>query len=695
MNSTLGYSSIALGLLSAVLAFVFAFICANAKQPQLAVWVRRCLYAFAACMLFSNFVMVKALLEHDFAVKYVAQVGSRLTPVHITVVSLWSALEGSILFWGGVLGAYVAAFAWSVRKESNPQWVWALGVMAAVSVFFAALIAWPANPWGITSPPFPLGADGPGPNPLLQNHWLMIFHPPALYLGYVGMTVPFGIAAGALISGNLDDSWVKPLRQWTLVPWLFLSIGIVLGGWWAYAVLGWGGYWAWDPVENASLLPWLTATAYMHATLVLERKRALKLWTLALAFVSFILTILGTFMTRSGVFNSVHAFTQSSIGPVFLGFIAVLCIFAVLLFAWRSAGLVSETASLGWVSREMSLLLGNLVLVTLSFTVLLGTVFPLVTEAFLDKKISVGGPFFNQFAFPFGVALVFLMGLGPALPWGKLRERGIPKRLWVSLLLGAATVAACLLAGLREPWSLAMFGCAAFAAATTCYALLMPAWVRQSQHKESFFGALWQSAVRVPRRFGGFVVHISFLVTMVAVAASSAYVAHTPPTTLKRGETLKVGSYHIRFEGFGRGQESNRSFVGANISILSPKGQLLPMHGTQSPRLNYYPRMNEPIASPAVETGLWRDVYVSLVAFNEEAQTATLNAWVFPLVGWIWYSLLLLSLGCVWALLPVRTSPSGAIQVAMPPAGASPLPGLPPPPRENASPENPPPGEKP
>ena len=668
MNSILGYSSIVAGLIFAALAFVLAFLSASAHKPQLTVWVRRLLYAFAACMLLSNLVMVKALVEHDFTVKYVSQVGSRLTPLHITVVSLWSALEGSILFWGGVLGAYVAAFAWTVRKESAAQWVWALGIMAAVAVFFTALIAWPANPW-TAMPPLPPGVDGPGPNPLLQNHWLMIFHPPTLYLGYVGMTVPFGIAAGALISGNLDDSWVKPLRHWTLVPWLFLTLGIVLGAWWAYAVLGWGGYWAWDPVENASLLPWLTATAYMHATLVLERKRALKLWTLALALLSFILTILGTFMTRSGVFNSVHAFTQSTIGPVFLGFIGVLCVFSVLLFAWRSARLVSETRSMGWFSREMSLLLGNLVLITLTFTVLLGTVFPLITEAFQNRKISVGGPFFNQFAFPLGIALVFLMGLGPALPWGKLSQ-GLPKRLWVSLLLGAATVAACMLAGLGEPWSLAMFGCAAFAGAVTVHALLMPAWVRRTQHGESFFAALWQSAVHVPRRFGGFVVHISFLITMVAVAASSAYVEFTPSTTLRPGEVLKVGNYQVRFDGFGEGRESNRSFVGANITVLSPKGTQLPMHGNKSPRLNYYPRMSEPIASPAVDEGLWRDVYVSLIAFNEKAQTATLNAWVFPLVGWIWYALLLLCLGSLWALLPVRVRSAA---VATPPI--SPLPG--------------------
>jgi cytochrome c-type biogenesis protein CcmF len=412
----------------------------------------------------------------------------------------------------------------------------------------------------------------------------------------------------------------------------------------------------------------------MHATLVLERKRSLKMWTLTLAMLSFVLTILGTFMTRSGVFNSVHAFTQSSIGPVFLGFIAALCVFSVLLLAWRSARLASA-GNMAWLSREMALLLANLVLITLTFTVLLGTVFPLLTEAFQNKKISVGAPFFNRFAFPLGIALVFLMGLGPALPWGKWGEKGLPKRLWASLLLGLATVGACLLLGLKEPWSLAMFGCVAFAGAVTLHALLAPAWARsagrKAGHKENFFSALWQSAVRAPRRFGGFVVHVSFLICMAAVAASSAYVQHVPSTTLRPGESLQVGEYKIRFDGFGEGRESNRSFVGANITVLSSNAPPIQLHGSQSPRLNYYARMNEPIASPAVDNGLWRDVYVSLVAFNEKAQTATLNAWVFPLVGWIWYSLLLLCLGSFWAFLPSSSMRSPkAPQTAPPPEEA-------------------------
>jgi len=660
VNSYLGYSSVLVALGFAALAAVLAFAATSPSKTPLLPWARRALYAFAAFMLLSNLTMVLALVGNDFSVHYVSKVGSLQTPLHIRLVSLWSALEGSILFWGGVLGAYVAAFAWRTGKEGGAQWPWTLGVTASVCIFFAALIAWPANPWGLVSPT-PL--DGPGPNPLLQNHWLMVLHPPTLYIGYVGMVIPFAIASGALLSGKLDDSWVKPLRQWTLFPWLFLSIGIVLGGWWAYAVLGWGGYWAWDPVENASLLPWLTSTAYMHATLVLERKRSLKMWTLTLAMLSFILTILGTFMTRSGVFNSVHAFTQSNIGPIFLAFIALLCVFSVLLLAFRSARLASAAGNLGWFSREMALLVGNLVLITLTFTVLLGTVFPLLTEAFQNKKISVGSPFFNQFAFPMAIAIVFLMGLGPALPWGKPQEGGgvkpFLKPLGLPLLLGLGTAGGCIGLGLREPWSLAMFGCAAFAAAVTLRALLLPAWLRSRQHKEAFFAALWRSALRAPRRFGGFVAHLAFLMAMVSVAASSAYVDFTS-ATLKPNESLQVGAYSLRFDGFAQGHEANRSFMGANMSLIPPKGSPIALHGALSPRLNYYMRMTEPIASPAVHTGLWRDVYVSLVASNEKAQTATLNAWVFPLVGWFWYSLVLLCLGSLWALLPPpKPSPGG------------------------------------
>src|ERR671918_1391424 len=333
MHGTLGFTLILVGLAFAAFGAVAGLASGLSRREHGHKLVRWATWGFAAAMLLANAVMIGALLTHDYSVKYVAQVGSNSTPTLYTVVSLWSALEGSILFWGAILGVYLAAFAW-VNREADRQFVsLCLGAMLLVACFFGFLIAGPANPFLPTPPPIP--TDGPGPNPLLQNHLLMVIHPPMLYLGYVGMTVPFGIAVAGLLAGRLGESWMRPLRRWTLLPWAFLSVGIVLGAWWAYAVLGWGGYWAWDPVENASLLPWLTATAFIHSVMVQERRGMLRVWNLSLLLATFCLTILGTFLTRSGVLDSVHAFSESPIGPWFLTFLGLAAATGIGLIAWR------------------------------------------------------------------------------------------------------------------------------------------------------------------------------------------------------------------------------------------------------------------------------------------------------------------------------------------------------------------------
>ena len=651
MNSNLGYGLVLAGLLCAAFTAIVGIVTGLSRRENALPWVQRGMYGYAAAMVLSNLVMVKALLEHDFSVKYVSQVGSRATPTIFTVVSLWSALEGSILFWGAIMGAYLFAFTWLYRKEHGRYMQLTLGVMAAVAVFFAFLIAGPANPWAaVPNPPL----DGPGPNPLLQNHPLMIIHPPMLYLGYVGMTVPFGIAAGALLRGELGDSWLVPLRKWTLVPWMFLSIGIILGGWWAYAVLGWGGYWAWDPVENASFMPWLTATAFMHSTMVLERKKSLKLWTIALALGSFVLTIIGTFMTRSGVFNSVHSFTQSDIGPTFLIFIALVLVFSVALLSVRGHLLVAESHLGTIVSREGSILLNNLVFAAMTFVVLLGTVYPLATEAFFAKKITVGEPYFNQMALPLGIAMLFLMGVGPVLPWGAADKKLVQQQVVVPVAAGALTVIACVAMGYRGVMPLLTFGIAGFVTVVTVRELLLPAKQRMDEQKEDLVTALLRSATRSRRRFGGYVVHLAIVAIIVGVAASSAYKVHTTGT-LRPGETLAVGEWKVRFDGLVGGKEPHREYVAANITLVSPSGEEIQRHGEQAPRMNYYERSNDPIGSPSVQATFLRDVYVSLLNFDNKSGTASFNTWVFPLVGWIWYlAIPILVLGTVIALWPQR-----------------------------------------
>jgi cytochrome c-type biogenesis protein CcmF len=667
VSATIGYGLVLGALVCATFGALVGLVSGMRRSEAGFPWVMRSVFGFFACMAAANLTMVYALLTNDFSIKYVAQVGSRATPTLFKIVSLWSALEGSILFWGLILGSFVLAFALAHRNEHRRYMSLALGTMMAVGVFFAFLIAGPANPWGTVSPvPF----DGPGPNPLLQNHILMVIHPPMLYLGYVGMTVPFGVAVAALLRGEIGDAWMAPLRRWTLLAWMFLSIGIILGSWWAYAVLGWGGYWAWDPVENASFLPWLTATAFMHSTMVQERKQMLKLWTMSLALASFILTILGTFMTRSGIFNSVHSFTQSDIGPTFLVFIAVLLVLSIGLMATRGHLLVSEGRISSLLSRETTILVNNLVFVAITFTVLLGTVYPLVSEAVRGVRVSVGEPYFNKMAVPGGIAVLFLMGVGPMLPWGTPDKTAVRRQFIIPASVGLVVTVICYAVEMRGVYPLLTFGLAGFVTVITLRELAAPVRVRMSERKEGLVTALVQSASKARRRFGGYVVHLGIVIIIVAVAASSAYVKHTSGT-LRIGQTMTLDGYQLKFLGMKEGKEPHRAWLAARVEVTTPDGEV----SEYLPRMNYYERSTDPIGTPAVRESPKEDLYMSLMAFSQEGGTASLNVWVFPLVGWIWYSIPILVLGSLIAMWPSRRRV--AVSSSAPEAGAAapPVPG--------------------
>jgi cytochrome c-type biogenesis protein CcmF len=650
MRGSLGYAFVLAGLLCAIFGAVVGIEGGLRRRPGTRAWVVRAVSGFFFCMLAANLTMVSALVAHDFSVHYVAQVGSRTTPLVYTVVSLWSALEGSILFWGAILGTYLFAFARAQRNSTGRNVELALGAMLGAATFFAFLIAGPANPFG---PVVPVPLDGPGPNALLQNHVLMVIHPPMLYCGYVGMTVPFGIAVAALLDGQLGEAWLNALRRWTLVAWTFLTVGIILGSWWAYAVLGWGGYWAWDPVENASFLPWLTATAFLHSTMLQERRRVLKLWTLSLALASFALTVLGTFMTRSGIFNSVHSFTQSDIGPTFLVFLALVVAVSIGLLAVRGPKLAPEDSLPGVASRETAILVNNLLFSALTFTILLGTVFPLIREAFSGVRVSVGAPYFNRMAVPLGISILFLMGVGPSLPWGRADKDVWRRQFLVPALAGLAVLAVCLAEGLRGWAPLTTFALGGFVGTVTLRELFLPAWVRMREKGEKPWTSLARSAARSRRRTGGYLVHLAVVVVFVAIAASSAYVQHTTGT-LAPGQTLTLGGYTVRFLGLEEGAEPHRRWVAARLDVTTARGG----HGTLAPRMNFYERSTDPVGSPAVASSAFEDLYLTLLAFGPDAaqgtSTASFNMWTFPLVGWIWWSIPLFVLGALVAAWPQR-----------------------------------------
>jgi len=656
VNSLLGQSLVLAGLVAAAFGAVVGLV-AGGRQSQRALRLAQAAaYVFSAAMVLANLVMIRALVTHDFSVSYVAHVGSRATPVLFTVVSLWSSLDGSILFWGAILGVYVAAFTYFNRDRYREYMGYALGTILAIGTFFAFLLAGPAHPF---SPVFPVPADGPGPNPLLQNHILMVVHPPTLYLGYVGMTIPFGIAVAALLRGRLSEGWLKPLRRWTLIPWAFLSVGIVMGGWWAYEVLGWGGYWAWDPVENASFLPWLAATGYLHSSVVQERKRILKAWTLSLVLGAFLLTVLGTFMTRSGVFNSVHSFTQSPIGPVFLVFLAVVLVVSIGLVAARGHMLEPEGRIDAVASRESAFLLNNLVFVIFTFTVLLGTIFPLLSEAVRGVKLSVGEPYFDRMAIPIGLLLVFLMGVGPVLPWGKANLGKVLTDFVLPVLAGLVVVGVALALGMRAPLAVATFGLVGFAGIVTAREMVLPVLERMRRRQESLGRALAGSLAAHRRRYGGYVVHLAVLIIVASVAASQTY-KQTAEASLAPGQSFTVGDYTLNFERTEAFDEPHRFAVGARVNV-EKAGRLV---GVLEPRLNFYPTQREPVGTPDVRTIGYTDVYLSLMSFEQDGSRVAVKAFIVPMVAWIWWSLPIIALGALMALWPRRRArvqiPTGA-----------------------------------
>ncbi len=654
MIPVLGRSLVLLAVLVSVVGAMVGFAAGIRPSPAGRLWTRRFAYAFAAAMLLANAVMVYALLARDFSVSYVAQVGSRQVPDWVAVVSLWSSLEGSILFWGAILGVYVAAATRSLGDRHPEHMPYAVGVWLACGAFFSFLLAGPAHPFATM---LQVPADGPGPNPLLQNHVLMIVHPPCLYLGFVGMTIPFGLASAALLAGQLGHDFLRTLRSWLLAPWVFLTMAIVLGGWWAYEVLGWGGYWAWDPVENASFLPWLTATAALHSALLVERKGVLKGWTVTLVQASFLLTILGTFMTRSGVFNSVHSFTQSAIGPTLLAFLATALLFSVALLATRIDRLSPDGQLEGARSRDGMFLLNNLVLVLFTFTVLLGTVFPLVVEALRGVQMSVGRPYFDRMSVPLGVALLLLMGVGPALPWGRATTAQLKNAL-LPPLAGAAVFSGIGLAlGARNAWTLTTLAFGGYTAQVTLRELWLPLRQRLYHGGESLGKALVLTQRHGRRRIGGYVVHAGFVLIVIAIAVSST-MGVDKEVLLHAGESTELGPYRLTFVRADQVDEAHRTSLVARIEI-SRDGRAV---GMLSPRMNHYHTQREPIGTPAVRTGFGHDLYLSIMNVDPATQTLGLHALLNPMVGWIWIATAIMAFGGVLALLPAhrRAEPARA-----------------------------------
>ena len=633
MNSALGHAGVLLGLCSAVAGAVTIVVGIVRHRPHLLRAGRAYVLMLLGGAVVAVGAMEVALLTNDFSLVYLAENSARSTPLVYKIATLWAALEGSILLWGLILSGYLASVVWRFRSRlEEPHVAWALVVGLGIAAFFFGLMVGPADPFRSVAGSVPL--DGPGPNPLLQNHPLMAFHPPVLYLGYVGFTVPFAFAIGSLITGNFAAGWVQETRRWSLAAWGFLTVGIGAGAWWSYEVLGWGGYWAWDPVENASLLPWLTATAYVHSVLVQQRRGTLRVWNVSLIVATFSLTILGTFLTRSGVLDSVHAFTESAVGPALLALLGVVVVTALGLIAWRGDGLRSRPAPAAVLSRQSFFLANNLGFSAFAFVVLLGTVFPLLAEALSGDRISVGRPYFDRMTSPLALALLFLMAVAPVLTWSRDSKRLIGERLLVPAALAAAVLVGCVAFGVRSLGALVAFALAAFAGGTAVAQLA--GGVRRRGWRGLTGGA-----------GGGMVAHLGFVIVAVAVAGSSAF-THKADLHLSPGGSAVVSGHRIEYLGMRNVPYPNRMSQVADVRIDGGK--------VYRPALSRFPFATQAIGTPSVRTGWREDVYLTLVATPARGDDEiVLGVRIIPLALWLWTGIGLMGVGTALALVPARS----------------------------------------
>lgn len=578
-----------------------------------------------------------ALFSRDYSIDFVQRVGSSTTPALYNVAAMWSALEGSILLWVIVLALFTGGVALRFARRRDDELVaWALVVMYVVMTFFALVSFGPASPFapGAT---VPVGFDGPGPNPLLQNHILVLFHPPLLYLGYIGFTVPFAFAIAALITGRVGEGWLLETRRWALLSWGLLTIGILLGGWWSYEVLGWSGVWAWDPVENASLLPWLTGTAYIHSVLVQQRRGMLRVWNLSLLVATFALTILGTFLTRSGVINSVHAFAAGEIDGYLLGFFGVVVVVSLGLIGWRGDALRAPGRIDSPVSREGAFLANNVVFALFAFIVLLGTVFPLLVEVFQDRQTVVGAPYFDRLSMPIGLILLFLMAVAPVLPWRTSSAGMLRDRLFWPAWCGVASLAVAVMVGADGLAPLLAFFLGGFAGGAAGRQLVL------ATRRQGLRGL-------VGRANGGMLVHIGVILIAVALAASNSY-THSATLTIGRGETVEWSGHSFEFVGVSTEVTARADVVMADVLLDDTK--------VYAPAVTTYLQQGMTVPTPSVRTGWTSDVYLTIDGNDPPATDAdevVLRVFVKPMVLWLWIGGAVMAIGTVLSALPSRRS---------------------------------------
>lgn len=664
MSSALGYLGVVAVVVSSGLLVLRGYAGLRSREPLDAAGLRLPVLGLTGGAALAMVALEIGLLVDDFSVEYVANHSASTTPFVFKIASAWAALEGSIILWLLVLALFTYGVWWSHRRRggSDRLGYGALLVMGLVSLFFGLLVLTVSNPFRVcvearaigcavaSSSPFATAVAAPqgfGPNPLLQNHILMAVHPPLLYVGYIGLTVPFAFAMSALMLGQSGVEWLQRTRRATLVAWVFLTAGILLGGLWSYEVLGWGGYWAWDPVENASFLPWLVATAFLHSAVVQIRRGMLQAWNFVLVIAAFSLTILGTFLTRSGVIVSVHSFTQSAIGPVLLWFLMVVLVVSLGVFAVRIHLVASSPRLDSLVSREGAFLLNNLLLTLFAFIVLVGTLYPMLVELIRGTQVGVGRPFFERFGVPLSLLLVLAMAVGSVMPYRAAGAALMWERLRSPMRVSLAAGAAAVLTGTRNGWVLVVVLLSAFVTAVAVRHL----WHLARRRTEGL-GAVPGAALTLVRNdrgyWGGQLAHIGVAVLALGIALSSNLSVEDQLRFTPGDEAVFAGFELTYVEPVSR-LESNREVLGARIEV-GRDGNVIAVH---EPRLNTYFSTRQAIATPSVHIEAGGDLYFSLTAISEES--AVVDVYWFPFVWLIWFGGGLMVAGGIWAWLARRT----------------------------------------
>jgi cytochrome c-type biogenesis protein CcmF len=645
------------GLISALAFAAFAVVAGalggKLKSPRVVKSAERSALAFFVMISVAVFALEYLILTNNFNNAYVAEHSNRDLQTFYKVAALWAGQEGSLLFWTWLLAGYSALVVLMNLRKNRQLMPYVVSVLMGVGVFFSSLTFFIANPFqtlslvgnGTTQAFMP--PDGNGLNPTLQYH-PMVIHPPMLYLGYVGMVLPFAFAMAALISRQLGDNWIRTTRRWTMVPWLFLGMGILLGGNWAYAVLGWGGYWAWDPVENASLLPWLSATAFLHSVMIQEKRGMLKVWNVVLVILTFFLSIFGTFLTRSGIVSSVHAFAQSNIGPYFAVFLAIIALFSLTLLFLRLDHLKSENKLDSLVSRESGFMFNNWILLALVFAVLWGTLFPLVSKAVQNVTVTVGAPFFNKTAVPMGLFLLFLTGAGPLLAWRKTSFQSIRRNFTLPLIIAAVAGVVLFLMGIRKfyPWMTLFLS--VFVAVCVLGEFWKGARTRMRTAGENFAIAVYNLTMKNTRRYGGYVVHLGIVILFIGFTGQ-AFKTNVKGL-MSPGDLLQVKDYVLRCNDLVSGDTPNYEYLRAMITVTKDGHAYTSMH----PEKRFYKASQQPTSYVAIHPTLSEDLYVVLSGQDQDTGKAMVEVYINPLVMWVWIGGIVVLLGTLLALVPSK-----------------------------------------